>query len=93
MNANDTANARDRERWETPTAPAVPRALDYARFETIAELSETAASYWRFVTLAAMRGERLTVETHCRQLALVTREAFQTVKALGSEAVDVGGAE
>jgi hypothetical protein len=68
------------------SAPTLTSALDYGRFEAVAELAETAASYWHSVTLAAMRGERLTVETHCRQVAAVTREAFQTVKALGTEA-------
>jgi hypothetical protein len=58
-------------------------ALDYGRFEAIAELAETAASYWNSIALAAMRSERLTVEMHCRQVAAVTREAFGTVKTLG----------
>ena len=59
-------------------------ALDYGRFEAIAELAELAASYWVSIREAASRGERLTVETHCRQVALVTREAFATVKTLGA---------
>jgi hypothetical protein len=61
-------------------------ALDYGRFELIAELAETAASYWSSIALAAMRGEHLTVETHCRQVAALTREAFRTVKTLGESA-------
>jgi len=51
-------------------------ALDYGRLNTIAELADLAASYWYSVALAATRGERLTIETHCRQIAAVTREAF-----------------
>jgi hypothetical protein len=51
----------------------------------IAELAYRAASYWHSIALAAERGERLTVEVHCRQVAAVTREAFATVKTLGSE--------
>ena len=65
-------------------SPSLADALDYGRLNTIAELAELAASYWHSVTLAATRGERLTIETHCRQIAAVTREAFAIVKALGS---------
>jgi hypothetical protein len=65
-------------------APSLADALDYGRLNTIAELADLAASYWHSVALASTRGERLTIETHCRQIAAVTREAFATVKALGS---------
>lgn len=60
-------------------------ALDYGRFDAIAELADLAASYWISVREAAARSERLTLETHCRQVAAVTREAFATVKTLGSQ--------
>jgi hypothetical protein len=60
-------------------------ALDCIRFEEIAELAERAASYWISIREAADRRERLTVETHCRQVRLVTLAAFETVKALGSQ--------
>jgi hypothetical protein len=43
------------------------------------------ASYWRSIAEAALRGEQLTLEVHCRQVAAVTRETFATVKALGHE--------
>jgi hypothetical protein len=66
-------------------SPSVAGALDYVRFDEIANLAERAASYWQSIALAANRGERLTVETHCRQVAAVTREAFSIVKSLGSE--------
>jgi hypothetical protein len=66
----------------------ITAALDYSRFDQIAELAEKAASYWHSVALAADRAERLTIEVHCRQVAAVTREAFATVKALGSEAAE-----
>ncbi len=59
-------------------------ALDWSRFDEIAVLAVRAASYWRSIALAAERGELLTVEVHCRKVAAVTREAFSTVKALGS---------
>ena len=57
-------------------------ALDFARWDEIARLSELAASYWK---LAADRGDALTVVTHCRQVAAVTRETFALVKQLGQE--------
>jgi hypothetical protein len=68
--------------------PSLADALDSIRFGEIAELAERAASYWHSVALAADRGERLTIEVHCRQVAAVTREAFATVKSLGSEAAE-----
>jgi hypothetical protein len=67
------------------TAPqTLATAFDYDRFEAVRELAETAASYWSSIALAAERSERLTVETHCRQVAAVTREAFAIVKILGA---------
>jgi hypothetical protein len=66
------------------SAPTLASALDPARFDAIAEFADLAASYWRSIAEAASRGERLTVETHCRQVAAVTRETFATVKTLGS---------
>jgi sorbitol-specific phosphotransferase system component IIA len=66
------------------SAPQIA-ALDFARFEAIAELADLAASYWRSIAEAALRGEQLTLEVHCRQVAAVTRETFATVKSLGHE--------
>jgi hypothetical protein len=66
------------------SAPQIA-ALDLARFEAIAELADLAASYWRSIAEAALRGEQLTLEVHCRQVAAVTRETFATVKALAHE--------
>jgi hypothetical protein len=66
------------------SAPPIA-ALDFARLEAIAELADLAASYWRSIAEAALRGEQLTLEVHCRQVAAVTRETFATVKALGHE--------
>ena len=53
-------------------------------FDAIAEFANLAASYWRSIEEAALRGERLTLEVHCRQVSAVTKEAFATVKTLGS---------
>ena len=52
-------------------SPSLVDALDFGRFDAIAELAECAASYWHSVALAADRGERLTIEVHCRQVAAV----------------------
>jgi hypothetical protein len=67
------------------TSPqTLPAALDYGRFDAIAQFAEIAASYWRSIAEAAFRGERLTLSVHCRQVAAVTRETFALVKTLGS---------
>jgi hypothetical protein len=58
--------------------------LDFCRYDEIARLAELAASYWKSTALAADRGDVLTVITHCRQAAAVTREAFALVKELGN---------
>ena len=66
------------------SARTMAEALDFARFEAIEQYADLAASYWRSVAEAASRGEGLTVEVHCKQIAAVTRAAFSTVKELGS---------
>jgi hypothetical protein len=71
-----------------PSPQTLTAALDYGRFDAIAEFAERAASYWHSIALAADRGDRLTIEVHCRQLAAITREAFSIVKTLGSEAAE-----
>jgi hypothetical protein len=74
---------------DSVASPSLVDALDYVRLGEIAELAEHAASYWISIREAAERGERLTVETHCRQVRLVTLAAFETVKSLGSEAAEL----
>lgn len=59
-------------------------ALDFVRFDAIEQYADLAASYWRSIAEAASRREGLTIEGRCRQVAAVTREAFQTVKTLTS---------
>lgn len=54
------------------------------RRDEIARLAGLAASYWHSVEMAADRGDTLTVVTHCKQIAAVTREAFALVGSLGS---------
>jgi hypothetical protein len=46
-------------------AQTIAGVLEHARFEAIAEFANLASSYWRSIEEAALRGERLTVETHC----------------------------
>jgi hypothetical protein len=58
--------------------------LDSLHFDEIARLAGLAASYWHSVELAADRGDTLTVAVHCKQVAAVTREAFELVGTLGS---------
>jgi hypothetical protein len=67
------------------SARPVADAVDVARFDAIAEFAELAVSYWTSIALAADRREGMSIELHCRQVAAVTREAFATVKALGSD--------
>jgi hypothetical protein len=61
----------------------IVNAVDALRFDAIADLADLAASYWLSIREAAKRGEKLTCEVHCRQVAAVTRETFRTVKTLG----------
>jgi hypothetical protein len=74
-----------RSEISAPALQSLAAALDYGRFDAIAELAHLAASYWISIREAADRGERLPIEVHCRQVAAVTRETFATVKALGSQ--------
>ena len=77
-------NARTAEPIAASTPPqTTASALDYARLDAIAEFADLAASYWLSIREAATRGEKLTVETHCRQVSTVTRETFAVVKRLG----------
>jgi hypothetical protein len=57
--------------------------LDYVRRDEIAWHAWLAASYWHSIELAADRGDTLTVVTHCRQVAVVTRAAFAIVRRSG----------
>jgi hypothetical protein len=67
---------------EPAASPRIEDALDYVRFDEIARLADRASSYWRSIMLAAERGEALTVVTHCKQVAAVTRDAFVLVGSL-----------
>jgi hypothetical protein len=60
--------------------------------EAVVEMADLAASYWRSAAEAAYRGDQLTLEVHCRQIAAVTRHAFAAVKTLGVPPGEIGGA-
>jgi hypothetical protein len=72
---------------EPATSERIEYALDFVRLDEIGRLAALASSYWRSAELAADRGDTLTLITHCKQVAIVTREAFAIVKTLGSEEV------
>jgi hypothetical protein len=59
-------------------------AVDWLRFNALSEMADLAASCWRSVAEAAFREEGATVQFHCRQIAVVTREAFALAKQIGS---------
>jgi hypothetical protein len=61
-------------------------ALDSLRLDRIEELADMNASYWRSIGEASARGERLTIETHRRQVRLATIAAFEIIKSLGTPA-------
>ena len=67
-----------------PSKEAVVAARDLC-LEAVVEMADLAASYWRSAAEAAYRGDQLTLEVHCRQIAVVTRHAFAAVKTLSGE--------
>lgn len=69
---------------EPAASERIEDALDFVRRDEIARLAGLAASYWHSIELAADRGDTLTVVTHCKQVAAVTREAFALVGTLGT---------
>jgi hypothetical protein len=70
-------------------APQIVDALDDVRLDAISHLARIAVSYWRSIELAADRGEAHLVVLHGKQVAEVTREAFEIIKLMGSEEADL----
>jgi hypothetical protein len=66
----------------TQPAPSINDALNQLSADHVIDLSEQAASLWRSVTEAAWRGDLRTMEVHCQQIVIVSKEAFRTVKEL-----------
>ncbi len=64
---------------------------DALAFDELARLADLASSYWRSISLAADRGDALTVTVHLKQAARVTREAFALAGALSPKSNDAMG--
>jgi hypothetical protein len=58
------------------------RVFDDDRFDAIQEFADKELSLWLSIREAAYRRERATLETHCRQVRILTQAVFQTVRAL-----------
>jgi len=72
---------------EPPSSPqhvALATLFDNDRFDSVAEFADRAISLWISIREAAYRRERPTLETHCRQVRILTLAAFSTVKGLGA---------
>jgi hypothetical protein len=89
-------------RSEPPSAKSLPHAasapqtiadvLDQMTADHVIEIADRAASLWRSVAEAAWRGDIGVMRLHCRQISTVTREAFASVRELGT-APDEGGVQ
>ena len=65
-------------------ARSLADALDYRPLRRDRRNGGSCRSYWHRSPGGRIARERLTIEAHCRQIAAVTREAFETVKSLGA---------
>jgi hypothetical protein len=63
---------------------ALANLFDEDRYDSLAEFSERAISLWISMREASYRREHAIIETHCRQIRVLTLGAFETVKALGA---------
>ena len=66
----------------SPQHLALANLFDEDRYDSLAEFSDRAISLWISIREASYRRERATVETHCRQIRVLTLGAFETVKLL-----------
>ena len=80
--ATDIAN-RAQTKSESDASDDILACVD--RFAAIEEFADKAASYWRSIGEAAYRADLRTIEIHCRQVSVLTRAAFATVKGLVAE--------
>jgi hypothetical protein len=70
-----------------PATPEFLNLLTSARRPcSLAEFSERAISLWISIREASYRREGSTIESHCRQIRILTLGAFETVKALSGGA-------
>jgi hypothetical protein len=83
LTTQEHRSASDDVRWLS--APqTVASDHDDDRFAAIEEFAEKAGSYWRSIGEAAYRADLRTIETHCRQVRVLTLAVFSTVKGLGA---------
>lgn len=59
--------------------------IRFCRLDELYRLAELNASYWHSIALAVERDDLETAFVHCRQVAMVTREAFALAKKLGAD--------
>jgi hypothetical protein len=66
------------------TARTITGALDPLLFDEIEQLADRAASYWRSIAEAGVRGETMTIAVHLRQVRLVTFHVHEILKQFSS---------
>jgi hypothetical protein len=65
-------------------SPTIADAMDTLLFDEIEQLADKAASYWRSIAEAGVRGETMTIAVHLRQVRLVTFHVHEIVKQFGA---------
>lgn len=60
-------------------------ALDLDRYDEIARRADLAVNLWTAVQLAAERGDGEIIAHHAKQIRILTRFVFETVRKLGKE--------
>lgn len=68
----------------SPQHVALANLFDEDRYDSLVEFSDRAISLWISIGEASYRREYATLETHCRQIRVLTLGALETVKALGA---------
>lgn len=88
MSATNKPAAPPAQCASVPVEPSetVVSAFDEDRYDAILEFADKQISLWISIREAGFRRERATLETHCRQVRILTQAVFQTVKALGPAA-------
>jgi hypothetical protein len=76
----------------SPQHVALANLFDEDRYDAVFEFADRAISLWISIREASYRREHATIETHCRQIRVLTLGAFETVKALGAAGEKAGAA-
>jgi hypothetical protein len=76
----------------SPQHVALANMFDDDRLDSVAEFAEKQISLWISVREGAIRRERETIETHCRQISILTKATFETVRALRVDPGEKAGA-